>query len=256
MLTTLSKQAYKSSIFFIRWSTLLNFLTLPQGKSEIAFASIPTVITKSKNSIFFAPPKILHSNNKCNQKWHSQTSSSQQKVYNFKTLIRKQCKDATICTWITRISNSKKRSKAKTIAKLLSKLNLKEINLSGFKMNLEVVNELVANLPSQLQKLDLSRNDLLGGQRVISEVSITQSPGAEHIRDKVVICSRREYSQPKSRSTKSSPLRPISIALHWTHLCYQVVNFLSSVFVKFHKLIEYDKDKFKVKSCKKYRQIL
>ena len=59
----------------------------------------------------------------------------------------------------------------------------------------EVVNELVANLPSQLQKLDLSRNDLLGGQRVISEVSITQSPGAEHIRDKVVICSRREYSQ-------------------------------------------------------------
>ena len=67
--------------------------------------------------------------------------------------------------------------------------------MTSSKMNLEVVNELVANLPSQLQKLDLSRNDLLGGQRVISEVSITQSPGAEHIRDKVVICSRREYSQ-------------------------------------------------------------
>ena len=44
-------------------------------------------------------------------------------------------------------------------------------------MNLSVVNELVAKLPSQLQKLDLSGSDLLGGQRLISEVSVTQSPG-------------------------------------------------------------------------------
>lgn len=74
----------------------------------------------------------------------------------------------------TRFTDS---SKAKTIAKLLSKLKLTEFNLSGFKMNLSVVNELVAKLPSQLQKLDLSGSDLLGGQRLISEVSVTQSPG-------------------------------------------------------------------------------